>query len=250
MCDFPFRPANWEEGKTFTREDYNKIPFDERFNMCFPGINKEGGADTVHELTDMPYTVNLEDISSYYDNCSYCDERKCEGCRCKYTEDFKVKDLLNQIKLEHNDTFFSTNKSDVGKELKLNVVFHPGICPHFTSVLMSAVTWDRKDIDPETAKIKETDNVQMEDCLREFKVTETLDEDNKWYCNKCKDHVVATKTMEVFRVPPILCISLKRFRIGRSKYGFSSSGTKIDTMVDFPLEGLDMRDYVLCGEQR
>lgn len=56
--------------------------------------------------------------------------------------------------------------------------------------------------------------------------------------------------MEVFRVPPILCISLKRFRIGRSKYGFSSSGTKIDTMVDFPLEGLDMREYVLSGEQR
>jgi ubiquitin carboxyl-terminal hydrolase 4/11/15 len=115
---------------------------------------------------------------------------------------------------------------------------------------MSATNWERKDVDPTSAKAKETDNVQLEDCLREFKVTESLDEDNKWYCSQCKEHVVATKTMEVFRVPPILCISLKRFRIGRSKYGFSSSGTKIDTMVDFPLEDLDMREYVLCSEQR
>jgi hypothetical protein len=38
LCDFPYRPANWEEGKNFTREDYIKMPFDERFKMCFSGI--------------------------------------------------------------------------------------------------------------------------------------------------------------------------------------------------------------------
>lgn len=81
-------------------------------------------------------------------------------------------------------------------------------------------------------------------------MTETLDEDNKWYCNVCKKHVIATKTMEVFRVPPILIITLKRFKIGRSRFGWSSSGTKLDTLVDFPLNGLDMRDYVLCSEQK
>jgi hypothetical protein len=135
------------------------MSFDEKFKMCFPGINLEGDSNSVHELTEMPYTVNLEDVSSYYDNCAYCDGRKCEGCRLKYTEDFKVKDLLNQIKIEHNDTFFSDNKAECGKEIILNCVFHHGMSPHFFSVIMGATNWERKDIDPETAKQKETDNV-------------------------------------------------------------------------------------------
>ena len=31
--------------------------------------------------------------------------------------------------------------------------------------------------------------VSLQDCLREFKQVETLDEDNMWYCNKCKEFV-------------------------------------------------------------
>lgn len=50
--------------------------------------------------------------------------------------------------------------------------------------------------------------------------------------------------MELFKVPRVMIITLKRFKTGRSKYGFGG-GQKIDTMVDFPLEGLDMSPYVL-----
>ena len=92
----------------------------------------------------------------------------------------------------------------------------------------------------------------MVDCLREFKQTELLDEDNKWYCNKCKDHVQATKTLEIFRVPRILVISLKRFKASRSKYGSSMGfgGQKLETQVNFPLEGLDMTPFVLSETQK
>lgn len=54
--------------------------------------------------------------------------------------------------------------------------------------------------------------ITLDNCLREFKQSEQLDEDNMWYCNKCKEHVRATKTLELFKVPRILIISLKRFR--------------------------------------
>ena len=84
--------------------------------------------------------------------------------------------------------------------------------------------------------------------MQEFKQSETLDEDNKWYCRTCKDHVQATKTLEIYRVPRILIISLKRFKSSRSKYGFG--GEKIDTLVEFPLEGLDMSPFVLSPEQK
>ena len=31
--------------------------------------------------------------------------------------------------------------------------------------------------------------ITLKDCLEEFKKSEMLDEENKWYCPKCKDHV-------------------------------------------------------------
>ena len=90
--------------------------------------------------------------------------------------------------------------------------------------------------------------VQIEDCFGEFKQVETLDEDNKWYCNKCKDFVNANKTLEIYTVPKIMIISLKRFKVGRSKYGFGG-GQKLDTLVEFPLEGLDMSPYIMSNQQ-
>ena len=91
------------------------------------------------------------------------------------------------------------------------------------------------------------------DCFEDFKQTETLDEDNKWYCSKCKDHVQANKTMELHQVPRVLIITLKRFKQTKSRYGgmgfgmdmgMFSGGEKLDTLVDFPLNGFDMSPYV------
>ena len=42
--------------------------------------------------------------------------------------------------------------------------------------------------------------------------TETLDEDNKWFCESCKEKVIASKFSEFKSLPPALVIQLKRFR--------------------------------------
>jgi ubiquitin C-terminal hydrolase len=36
---------------------------------------------------------------------------------------------------------------------------------------------------------KESSSITLADCLEEFEKPELLDEDNKWYCPKCKEHV-------------------------------------------------------------
>lgn len=136
-----------------------------------------------------------------------------------------------------------------GKDLQLEIIWNPSICGELFNCLASAENWTRQDLKEGEVEPR-SGNVQLSDCLGEFKVTETLDEDNKWYCSKCKDHVIANKTLELYRTPPILIITLKRFKTGRSKYGFGVGGSKLETQVDFPLDGLDMGDYVLCQEQR
>eukprot|EP00934_Nitzschia_sp_Nitz4_P007461 Nitzschia sp. Nitz4//scaffold244_size29068//12369//15815//NITZ4_008065-RA/size29068-snap-gene-0.6-mRNA-1//-1//CDS//3329543859//7451//frame0 len=78
--------------------------------------------------------------------------------------------------------------------------------------------------------------VSLEQCFQLFTKSERLDEHNQWYCSRCKDHVRALKTMKLCRLPNILAVHLKRFEF---KNGLRRD--KLDTLVRFPLEGLDMQ---------
>ena len=44
-----------------------------------------------------------------------------------------------------------------------------------------------------------------------FAETERLKAEESWYCNRCKEHVEATKKLELYRLPPVLIVQLKRF---------------------------------------
>ncbi|KAF4038407.1 Ubiquitin carboxyl-terminal hydrolase domain-containing protein [Phytophthora infestans] len=84
------------------------------------------------------------------------------------------------------------------------------------------------------------DGISLDDCFRNFVKPETLDQANLWYCSKCNEHRQARKTMEMWRLPDVLVLSLKRF-----EYRNEILRDKLDVYVDFPLEGLDMSPYCL-----
>ncbi|CAB9499136.1 Putative ubiquitin carboxyl-terminal hydrolase 11 [Seminavis robusta] len=80
--------------------------------------------------------------------------------------------------------------------------------------------------------------VSLDQCFETFTKPERLDENNMWYCSNCKEHVRALKTMELWRLPNVLVVHLKRFEF---RHGFRRD--KLATFVDFPLEGLDMSKH-------
>lgn len=80
--------------------------------------------------------------------------------------------------------------------------------------------------------------VTLDECFRSFSKPERLDSQNTWYCSNCKEHVRALKTMKIWRLPNILVIHLKRF-----EFRSLLRRDKLETMVDFPLEGLNMDPY-------
>lgn len=84
-------------------------------------------------------------------------------------------------------------------------------------------------------KVSQKPTVTLDHCFQAFIKPERLDEDNKWYCSSCKEHVQALKTMELWRLPNVLIIHLKRFEF---KHMFRRD--KLDTFVSYPLNGLDM----------
>ncbi|CEI95348.1 hypothetical protein RMCBS344292_09537 [Rhizopus microsporus] len=83
------------------------------------------------------------------------------------------------------------------------------------------------------------DQLDIYACLREFTREEHLTDDDLWYCPRCKKQQKATKKLDLWRLPEIMIIHLKRFsqvRMWRNK---------LNAFVDFPISGLDMTDYVI-----
>ncbi len=97
----------------------------------------------------------------------------------------------------------------------------------------------------------------LEECLAEHTKEETLDANNEWYCNVCKEHKRAQKIVSFCPdyLPKVLILSLKRFEFrsvntantiycGYGGYGGQMMHReKIDTYVDFPLKGLNVKPY-------
>jgi ubiquitin carboxyl-terminal hydrolase 4/11/15 len=91
----------------------------------------------------------------------------------------------------------------------------------------------------EQREVRRKRGIQLEDCFTETTKEEILTEDNAWYCSNCKELRQASKQLEIWTIPDVLVIHLKRFSLaGRA------SRDKIDVLVDFPVEGLDLTGRV------
>ncbi|CAG0921929.1 unnamed protein product [Notodromas monacha] len=82
--------------------------------------------------------------------------------------------------------------------------------------------------------------IGLKDCFRLFTTTETLRGDNAWYCPKCKVHQEATKKIDIWSLPDILIVQLKRFSYTRH------SRDKIEAFVDYPTRSLDLSEFVIA----
>uniref|UniRef100_A0A1E1X4N7 ubiquitinyl hydrolase 1 n=1 Tax=Amblyomma aureolatum TaxID=187763 RepID=A0A1E1X4N7_9ACAR len=81
--------------------------------------------------------------------------------------------------------------------------------------------------------------LSLHDCLQAFSESETLDEQNPWFCPVCRRSQRARKSLSIWRPPDTLMVYLKRF-VFHELLG----GSKVDERVEFPLEGLDLGPFV------
>jgi ubiquitin C-terminal hydrolase len=82
------------------------------------------------------------------------------------------------------------------------------------------------------------DVLKLDDCFNLFTKKEELSDSDLWYCPKCKKHQHATKQIDLWKLPPVLVIHLKRFSYNRV------FRDKIDTLVEVPLTDLDLSGYL------
>ncbi|XP_027082554.1 ubiquitin carboxyl-terminal hydrolase 8 [Coffea arabica] len=82
------------------------------------------------------------------------------------------------------------------------------------------------------------ESVSLYKCLEAFLKEEPLGPEDMWYCPVCKKHCQASKKLDLWRLPEVLVIHLKRFSYSR----FLKN--KLETYVDFPVHNLDLSAYI------
>ncbi|KAI3984997.1 hypothetical protein MKX01_004765 [Papaver californicum] len=82
------------------------------------------------------------------------------------------------------------------------------------------------------------ESVSLYSCLQAFLKDEPLGLEDMWYCPGCLKHRQASKKLDLWRLPEILIIHLKRFSYSR----FMKN--KLETFVNFPTHDLDLSNYI------
>ncbi|EAQ91205.1 hypothetical protein CHGG_03140 [Chaetomium globosum CBS 148.51] len=119
----------------------------------------------------------------------------------------------------------------------------PNESPNMKTYLKAPILEDPGLLAKQKARqLRKKNGIALDDCLDEFEKEEILSEQDTWYCPRCKEHRRASKKFDLWKTPDILVVHLKRF---------SSSGwrrDKLDILVDFPVEALDLTKRVIDKE--
>ena len=76
--------------------------------------------------------------------------------------------------------------------------------------------------------------IKLEKLFEEFSKEEKLDKENKYKCENCKNELEANKKIEIYHIPKVLIIHLKRF----------NNNKKINTFIEFPLTDLNIQPFI------
>ncbi len=109
-------------------------------------------------------------------------------------------------------------------------------------------------INPEKARLlqtcvsiaskEKTKQLNLNDCMEHFRLTEKLEKNNEWYCKDCKKHQQAYKKLELFYTPKLLVLHLKRFEYS-SMGRYRTYAEKIGVGIDFPLDDLQLGGHIV-----
>jgi ubiquitin carboxyl-terminal hydrolase 4/11/15 len=212
----------WDETYTEAeRDNWLKLTDEDAFHKLFEESDKK------------PFVIKTVTNTRGFQECFFCNDRRCDNCDLAMSDTVTLQDIAAKIK-------------DNDFKLELEVYFEN--MPDYVELarLNSCVDYNKNvktPSSPEEAK-KESSAVTIYDCFKQFMVPEQLGEDNQWYCSRCKEFQRATKKMEIYKAPPIIMIQLKRFKAANSIL----SKAKIGEKIDFPINNLDLTNYVLNHE--
>lgn len=77
--------------------------------------------------------------------------------------------------------------------------------------------------------------LSFEEALADFEVEEVLSGANAWDCPRCKQKVKAKKKLELWRLPPVLVVQMKRFSFSKKTQRFVKTHAEVKTPLTIEL---------------
>ncbi|XP_051544645.1 ubiquitin carboxyl-terminal hydrolase 15-like isoform X4 [Myxocyprinus asiaticus] len=146
------------------------------------------------------------------------------------------KTYLNFIKGEPRQIRFDEDHMQLSDRCYLSLDWEPEIKrKHFNET----VTEDFEKHESMDYKPQKKSFFKLKDCIELFTTKEKLGADDPWYCPNCKQHQQATKKLDLWSLPPVLVVHLKRFSYSRYMRD------KLDSLVYFPLRDLNMSEFLI-----
>ena len=187
------------------------------------------------DLENKDKNINLIDIiiphSKTTSSCPFCHKSFEESEFCNFSDLFEKNNsflsLLNsnpEINNKDIPILFVANSKYY--EVKENYTYN-------SNILFIEPGKDMK-IDKE---------INLFDCLEKFMEEDILENDNKWFCERCGIKQKSRRKMQIYQTPLYLIIQLKRFKFNNNIIAKFFDRTKNETQVNFP-EILDLKEYI------
>ena len=246
----PFKEYNEENDELSTKiQEYNKdteIEDEQIFNLISQEyqelFNRKESPHNYYEekinhfIEDIPFQIYLtkdfddkHSVNIYMINNKYFNNLSNEFIELTNikTYDDSIKNLLMLLKEKDYKIVVEFNRESKyinPKLYKLN---------NCITYKLDYQEIDEQNPDPDSGILT------LKKCFKLFCSEEQLKKNDEWYCQKCKEHVLANKKLDLYYIPKILIICFKRFT---KHYTYWE---KNDEDIIFPITNLDMKEFVV-----
>ena len=187
---------------------------------------------SIHEKINYPFIIFYFNSSKIYEEINIENEK--EELMVVSENNFSIKEEIEKIKEN-----LLENEKISDYQLNFKLVWSINYLKKIEEIS------EQEKIENEEEKKnifyeKNEAELNLLDLLENFGKKEKLTEENKWFCPKCKKEQLAEKKIEIFTIPEILILHLKRFK----------NNLKLGNLVNFPIENLDMEKYIIYNEKK
>ena len=227
--------------KDFTVEDnYIFILIEAEYEKIFEEVSDNDLLCLKEFLYDMPFTINLRELEGNT-IIPIFEEKNLNELSAQFKELTNVIDIntcMNEFMSKINDFVLSIDFNFDSKFInKQNYKFN--------SYISEAIQFQNK-VEEKTEEEKESEAEKEEnkkqnlvECIKYFCEEEQLKIGNEWYCNKCKENLLAKKKIDLYYLPKILIINFKRFIKESQRW------EKNDENIDFPITNFNMKELII-----
>jgi len=172
------------------------------------------------DFKNLPFYISMVS-GGIYCKLAGCNKMNCNGCNIEPSDTrvmFTKEDNGNTLAITWSANSIKTMWSKLG--FTSSVKIHPSV---------------------EELKEKSSECTLM-DCIDLFTKNEQLGPEDPWYCPRCEEQQQAYKKFDLWKLPNILVIQIKRFSSNRYQ--------KLSMNVTFPVDILDISQYVINDQEK